>query len=381
MKTFERCLKIDLDENNAFFLWGPRKSGKTTYLREKYPDALWFDLLDTRLQYEFALHPYKLRETILATHPALAIIDEVQKAPKLLDEIHWCLENTSTKFILCGSSAKSLKRGAANLLGGRAWRYEMYPLTSLEIPNFDLNRALNHGLLPQHYLSNKPDPFLKGYVLEYLHEEVQKEASVRNVMAFERFLDMVAKTHGQLINYANIARDCGVSAPTVRSYFQILEETLLGFRLSPWAESKSRKLIETEKFYLFDVGLVRSLLGLTVIEPGTDVYGRAFEHFILQEIRAYLAYKENPLKLSYWRTTSQFEVDIIVGNMDLAIECKATRDVRSSTLKGLAVLQHEEVVKQSLVISLESKPRKLLNGILILPYSQFLKELWEGQWV
>lgn len=378
LQEIKRCLEIELSENNAFFLWGPRKTGKTTYLKERFPDAVWFDFLDTRQQAELSIYPHLFRERILADRPKLVIVDEVQKVPKVLDEIHWCLENTKTKFILCGSSAKALKREAVNLLGGRAWRYEMFPLTSFEIPDFELGRALNHGLLPQHYLSNRPEKFLRGYIVDYLHEEVQKEAKVRNIMAFERFLDMVAKSHGQLINYTNIARDCGVSATTVRSYFQILEDTLLGFRLPPWKESKSRRMIETEKFYLFDVGLVKALWGVSHIEPGTDLFGHAFEHFILQEIRAYLAYNDKAHKLRYWRTSSQLEVDIIIGNMDAVIECKASRQVRSSELKGLSTLIVDESPKKSFVVSLEENARQLENGALIVSYREFLKMLWEG---
>lgn len=380
MHVLQRSLKIDLEENNAFFLWGPRKTGKTTYLKSVFQRATWFDLLDTTLQAEFAIHPYRFREIILASHPALVIIDEFQKAPRLLDEVHWCLENTSTKFILCGSSARALKRDAANLLGGRAWRYEMHPLTSQEIPEFDLFRALNNGLLPQHYFSSRPNAFLKGYLLEYMYEEIQKEARIRHIASFERFLDMVAKSHGQLINYSNIARDCGVSSPTVRSYFQILEDTLLGFRLPPWRESKSRRLIETEKFYLFDVGLVKYLLGLTHVEPGTDVFGHFFEHFIIQEIRAYCAYREKLEKVTFWRTTSQLEVDIIVGSMKVAIECKATTSVRTDHLKGLiALMAEEKSLETAIVVSLDPIVRRREDGIWILPYSDFLHRLWMGE--
>lgn len=373
-----RDLKIDLSNNNAAFLWGPRKTGKTTFLKNQFPQAKGYDLLSTTLKNRLLLQPSLLREEIVALAPPLVIIDEVQKVPALLDEIHWCLENTPTKFILCGSSARKLKRGAANLLGGRAWRYELFPLTTHEIHNPDLLRILNHGLLPQHYLSERPDKFLEAYIADYLQEEIQAEALVRNLPSFARFLNSLAFSHGELINYANIARDCGVSPKTVRGYFEILEDTLTGHRLEPWRKKRNRRLIETEKFYLFDPGVVRALKDFILIQPKTEEFGRAFEHFLVEEIRAYLSYKEKHLSLSYWRTSNGLEVDLIVGDGELALEFKATQKAQPIHLKGLETFAEENPIKQSILVSQDLELRKI-GDILILPWQIFCERLWEGQ--
>lgn len=381
LSVFHRKLTIDLDSHNAFFLWGPRKVGKTTYLKQHYSDAHFFDLLDTQLQMELKLTPRLFREEILAYQYPLVIVDEIQKLPFLLDEVHWLLENTRTKFILCGSSARKLKRCAANLLGGRAWRYELFPLISAEIPNFDLSRALQNGLIPQHYLAENPEKFLHSYILDYLNEEIQIEAQLRQIESFHRFLELVATTHGQLINYANIARQCGVSSKTVQSYFQILADTLLGFTLKPWTKSKKCRLIETAKFYLFDPGVVRTLKGNIPVVPKTDEFGRAFEHFIINEVRAYLSYQDLYKEIYYWRTSTNLEVDLIIGNMDIAIEIKATEHVNSSDLKGLNALMADQKVGKALVVSLDKTKRLIDNRILVLPWQDFCQELWTGQFI
>lgn len=379
LSKYRRLLTIPIESHNAFFLWGPRKVGKTTFLKQKFPRAKYYDLLATELKTELLLHPHILRQETVASKPPLVIIDEVQKVPVLLDEVHWCLENTPTKFILCGSSARKLKRGAANLLGGRAWRYELFPLTTQEIGETDLDRVLNHGVIPKHYLEEHPEKSLRSYVLDYLEQEIQQEALTRNVPAFARFLDAVATTHGQLINYANIARDCGASPKTVREYYQILEDTLLGFSLPPWRKRKKRRLIETAKFYLFDVGIVRALIGMPLIQERTEEFGRAFEHFLIGEIKAYLSYREKHLPLSFWRTSTGLEVDLIVGDLDLAIEFKSSSKVDERDTNGLKGLMEDQKVKQALIVSLDTTPRQLSNGITILPWQVFCERLWQDK--
>ena len=378
LSSYPRTLQIHLEDHNAAFLWGPRKVGKTTLLRQQFPSAKFYDLLNTELKTQLLLRPARLREEVLANHPPLVIVDEVQKVPALLDEVHWCLENTVTKFILCGSSARKLRHGAANLLGGRAWRYELFPLTTSELGAYNLDRILNHGLIPQHYAEERPERSLRSYVLDYLEQEIQAEALTRNVPAFAKFLEAVTATHGQLINYATIARDCGVSAKTVREYYQILEDTLLGHPLEPWRKRKKRRLIETAKFYLFDLGIVRALSGMRRIQPGTEEYGRAFEHFLIEEVRAYLSYRERFLPLSYWRTSTGFEVDLIVGDLDLAIEMKAVPTVDERHTKGLRALCEEQRVRQTLVVSLDAAPRQLEGRIMVYPWEVFCQKLWAG---
>lgn len=325
------------------------------------------------------LDPSVLRKEVLAQKYPLVIIDEIQKVPELLDEIHWCIENTKTRFILCGSSARKLRHGAANLLGGRAWRFELFPLTTEEILTCDLERAINHGMLPDHYLAEKPDQLLKGYTSDYLQEEIRAEALVRDVPAFARFLEAVAATHGQLVNYSNIARDCGVSSHTVREYYQILEDTLLGHRLPPWKKSQSRRLIETEKFFLFDTGVVRTLKGISRIEPQTDEFGRAFEHLLIEEVRAYLSYSTKDLPLSFWRTSTGLEVDLIVGDLEVAIEFKSSGKLQNQNVNGLKALLEERSVKKALLVCMIKSPRQIADNILALPWQDFCKRLWKGE--
>ena len=377
--SFERTLDLPISEHHAFFLWGPRKVGKSTLLRHLFPDARWYDLLDTELSTRLNIRPKLLREEVLADPPSVLVVDEVQKVPAILDEIHWCLENTRTRFVLCGSSARKLKRGAANLLGGRAWRYELFPLTSFEIGDYDLNRILNHGLIPSHYNAENPDRFLRAYVLDYLQEEIAAEAITRDLGRFARFLDVVGTTHGQMINYTNVARECGVSAKTVKGYFQILKDTLLGHELEAWRKRKKRRLIETAKFYMFDPGVARAVAGLPRIDPGTEAFGHAFEHFLIEEIRAYLSYQERSERLSYWRTSTGFEVDLIVGEMATAIEFKGTRNVTPKHTKGLRALREEFPEVRTLIVSLDPHPRRLEGGYDIYPWQIFCERLWRHE--
>ncbi len=363
----------------AAFLWGPRQVGKTTLLRQRFPEARTYDLLDTALSAELSVRPRRLREEILALRPAVVVIDEVQKVPALLEEVHWLLENTPTRFVLCGSSARKLRRKARNLLGGRAVEFHLLPLTSHEIPDLDLPRLLSHGGLPAHYLVDDPAPLLRSYVNSYIKEEIIDESVTRSVPAFARFLQIVGLTHGQQLNYANIARETGVSASTVRSYFQILDDTLLGFALEPWRKARKRRLVETAKYYLFDIGVANALHPeAAVVAEGTDLFGRAFEHFLLNEVRAYLAYRRLDRPLSFWRTSSGFEVDLIVGQMEAALEFKASRTVRESDLKGMRALLDEQRPRRAIVVSREDTPRRTDDGIEILPWPGFCEMLWGG---
>ena len=379
LSEYPRTLKIDLEGNNAAFLWGPRKVGKTTLLRQQFPNAKYYDLLNTDLKTRLLLHPSILREEILAQRPGVVVVDEIQKVPGLLDEVHWCLENTETKFVLCGSSARKLRKGAANLLGGRAWRFELFPLTSQEIGHLDLEHALNHGLIPKHYAQGNADRSLRSYVNDYLALEIEAEAATRNIPSFARFLEAVALTHGCLINYTNMARECGVSAKTVKEYYQILEDTLLGHTLPPWRKSKKRRLIETAKFYLFDMGIARALRGMHNIQKGTDEFGRAFEHFMIEEVRACVSYREKDLPLSFWRTSTDLEVDLVVGDMDLAVEFKSSARVDERDTRDLCALMEDQNVRQAVLVSLDPSERKLSNGIQILHWQLFCQRLWAGE--
>jgi predicted AAA+ superfamily ATPase len=321
-----------------------------------------------------------MRETVLAEKPPLVIIDEVQHAPLLLEEVHWLLENTATRFVLCGSSARKLRRHSRNLLGGRAVDFHMLPLTTKEIGAVDLPRFLQHGALPAHYLVDDPSPLLKAYVNNYIKAEIIDKSATRNIPAFSRFLQIAGLCHGQQINYANFARETGVSASTVRNYFQILKDTLLAFTLEPWRRRKRRRLVETAKFYLFDVGVANQLHPeSSIVTEGSDQFGRSFEHFVINEVRAFLAYRGLDHPLSFWRTSSGFEVDLIIGNMDLAVECKSSRDVRTNDLKSMRVLIEEMKPRRTVIVSRSMSKRVTEERIQIMPWREFCDELWGGQ--
>lgn len=264
------------------------------------------------------------------------------------------------------------------MLGGRAWRYTMAPLCYPEIENFDINRAMLTGLLPAHILSSDPKQDLRAYVADYLKEEIIAEATVQNIPAFAEFLRIAAMTSGDLLNYANMARETGVSAKVVRNYFQILEDTLLGFRLQPWRKMSDRRLIETEKFYLFDIGVAHYLAG-RVPTPQTFEFGKAFEHYIFMELKAYQAYRNPELLLHYWRTSTGCEVDFILGDMDVALEVKSSKRVHETDCKNLQILSEEQTVKRKILISFETEPKRLCGDIECLPWQMFLEKLWNSE--
>ncbi|MDZ4197932.1 MAG: AAA family ATPase, partial [Kiritimatiellia bacterium] len=359
------------------FLWGPRKTGKSYWLRQNYPDAVTIDLLKTDVYAEYASRPSLLRERY-GQHLGLVVIDEVQMVPDLLNEVHWLIENRRMSFLLTGSSARKLRRNHANLLGGRAWRFTMAPLTVGEVEGFDLEKAMISGLLPPHYMAEDPILDLRAYIGDYLREEVAAEARVQNIPSFAEFLHAAALTNGELLNYTNIARECGVSAKVVRGYFGILEDTLLGFRLPPWRRAVRRRLIECEKFYLFDVGVANFLARRRPVE-GTPEFGKAFEHFLMMEIRAYQAYRNPDLPLSYWRTSSGLEVDIVLGDMATAVEIKGTSRFHEGDGRGLRALREETKVKRTLAVCLERQPRILDDGTEVCPWPHFLERLWAGE--
>jgi predicted AAA+ superfamily ATPase len=373
----QRIQKIDPPTDRSAFLWGPRKTGKTTLLRQQFPKSCWIDLLDYDLFLSLSQRPSSLRQILEAQFSKTVVIDEVQKVPNLMDEIHWLIENRGYQFILCGSSARKVRRGNSGLLGGRAWRFELYPLVTKELETFDLDRALHVGLIPSHYFASNADMDLKGYVQDYLKEEVQAEALTRNLPAFSKFLRSAAITNGMLLNYSNAARESGVSVKTIREYYQILEDTLIGRQLTAWRKGKKRRLIETAKFFFFDTGIVSNLLEQRSFVPGTREYGRAFEHFILQECWAYRHYSKLEFPISFWRTASGSEVDLILGDAEVAIEVKASASVSDRT-KGLHLFHEENKCRKSFIISKEQRPRKISSQITVLPWQNFCEMLWVG---
>jgi predicted AAA+ superfamily ATPase len=376
-------MNIKLPKGQSAFLWGPRKTGKTTFLRAAFPESLMYDLLKTDIFLDLVKRPFLLREQILALSARQlkepVIIDEVQKVPELLDEIHWLIDNKGLQFILCGSSARKLKRGKANLLGGRAWRYEMHPLVSAEVADLDLLRALNRGMIPLHYMQAEYLKSLQAYVQDYLKEEVFDEGLTRNIPAFSRFFDAMGYSHGELTNYANIARDCGVDAKTVKEYYQILVDTLLGTMIEPYKKRKDRNvIIRAGKFYLFDVGVAGAITRRRIPQEKGEQFGKAIEHFILMELLAHRVYSELNYDVNFWRTKSGLEVDFILGHGEVAIEVKGTSRVDQTGLRPLKTFIQEYRPARAFVVCNEGVSR-LHEDIRILPWRDFLKMLWNGE--
>lgn len=377
---FERSLRLPAAGKETFFLWGPRQTGKTTLLRASYPDSPWIDLLKADEFRRYLERPELLREEVRARPANQVVIDEVQKVPALLDEVHWLIENSDVRFALCGSSARKVKRGAANLLGGRALRYELFGLTAWELGgDFELDRMLNRGYLPRVYTAERAGRMLASYVADYLKEEVAAEGLVRNLPAFSRFLDVAALSDTDLVNASNIARDCGVSNHTVQSYFEILEDTLLGRWLPAYTQRPKRRVIGAPKFFFTDVGVVNQLCRRGAVSRGGELYGKAFENWVFHELVAASAYAETPFDLAYWRLASGIEVDFIIDQMRVAIEAKASAKITSDHLKGLrALVKDHPRVGRRIVVSLEPRTRTTEDGIEVLTVHDFIYELARG---
>ena len=375
---FKRLLKLPKSPKETFFLWGPRQSGKSTLLESLYKNAYWIDLLKTDEFIRYVQKPSLLREEILANEKiTLVIIDEIQKVPALLDEVHWLIEHTNVTFALCGSSARKVRRGHANLLGGRAVRYELFGLTSQEIgKEFNLSQMLNAGYLPRHYISSHPKRLLQSYVNDYLKEEIAAEGLVRNLPAFSSFLHVASLSDTEIVQYSNIARDCQISMPTVKEYFQILEDTLLARFLPSYTKRFKRRVIQAPKFYFSDVGVVNFLSRRNKVEMGSELFGKAFENWVFHELTAYNHYSERYAELSYWRLTTGTEVDFIINDFDCAIEVKSSTKIFSQHLKGLREVNKEHEVKKSIIVCLEPKKRKITDNIFIYPVNDFIKDLW-----
>jgi predicted AAA+ superfamily ATPase len=378
-----RKLELPSHPRRSFFLWGPRQSGKTHLLRATYPTSHYINLLNSELFARYASAPHILREELRAVPKKSLpiIIDEVQKVPALLDEVHTLIEEDGLIFALCGSSARKLRRGHANLLGGRALRYTLFGLTSAEIgEEFNLERALNFGTLPPHYLDPEPLPLLRSYVADYLKEEIAAEGLVRNLPSFSRFLEVAAISDTGLLVYKNIAQDCGVSAATVKEYFQILEDTLLGTFVPAYLERPSRKTTQSSKFYLNNIGVSNLLAKRGTIAFGSQASGLALESFILQELSAYKHYSGKEYDISHWKLYDDAEVDFILGQAEVAIEVKSSSKVVPHHLKGLHQFKEEyPKVKRRILVSLDPMLRTTEELIEMIPVKTFLKQLWDGE--
>lgn len=375
---YNRIINIDNEYRDSAFLWGARQVGKTTWLQARYPDARIYDLLRPSEFARLLRHPELLSEELADFgENDTVIIDEIQKLPILLDEIHSLIQRKNIRFILSGSSARKLRRLGTNLLGGRATREVMFPLVSAEIPDFDLIRAVNNGMIPRHYMVQNPWERLRGYIGVYLNEEIREEALTRNLKSFSHFLEIAAQCDGEMLVYKNIAQDCGIDYRTVKEYFAILEDTLVGYLIPGFTATPKRKAVAAPKFYLFDVGIANYLTKRRDIEPGSDSFGHAFEHFIIQEIIAYLGYHHSDEQLTYWRTASGYEVDAVIGNGRIAIEIKSSEEIKSRHTKGLKAFSEDYPDARLITVSLD-KYKRSMNGVEIFPANDFLKALWAG---
>jgi predicted AAA+ superfamily ATPase len=376
-----RYLTINDAKEGSVFLFGARQTGKTTLLLQLFPENKFYDLLENDTFERFRRNPSLLRQELMTLNEGdIVIIDEIQLIPELLNEVHWLIVRKNLHFILSGSSARKLKRKGVNTLGGRALLNILYPLTSNEVPDFDLIRAINHGMIPSHYLSSAAmiQKKLQAYISVYLKEEIKAEALVRNLNTFNRFLEVAALTNGEMVNYNNIAQDCGIDAKTVKEYFAILEETLIGFMVPAFEKTVKRRLNQAPRFYFFDVALPNYLLKRTNLQPGSEDFGHSFEHLMIQEIRAFLGYNNYENALTFWHTYSGYEVDAVLCGGKTAIEFKSSKEVQSKHLKGLKAFKEEHPEARLIIVSLD-KSQRIFNDVEVLPAEIFLKKLWNKE--
>ncbi len=371
----ERNIQLPLLlEKKSYFLFGPRQTGKSSLIQHTLKGVRTYDLLNSSVYLALSRDMGRIEQE-LGPKDQIVVIDEIQRLPELLHEVHRLIESRGIHFLLTGSSARKLRRGGVDLLGGRARTKFLHPLTRRELGvRFDLQRVIQRGLLPSIYFSDDPRADLQAYAGAYLQEEIVAEGATRNVPAFSRFLKVAALCNGTIVNFTNVANDAQVARTTVYEYFEILKDTLLLHEIPAWRKSKKRKPLSSSKYYFFDVGIVAALQGRE-FRLGTPEFGEAFETYLMHELISYRDYRfEEPL--SYWRSTSGFEVDFILGD-HTAVEVKAKENISPNDIKSLRALSDEKKLKRYLCVSLEPRARRL-GEVLILPYQEFLEELWDG---
>lgn len=376
---YRRIFDIENRLDEAMFLFGGRQTGKSTLLKERFPKAVYIDLLKSDVRNRFKQHPEEFRESLLRYPPeTLVIVDEIQKVPDLLDEVHWLMVEKGLWFILSGSSARKIKKSGANNLGGRAIPETLFPLVSAEIPDFDLERAVQNGMIPRHYAVANARNRMRAYIDLYLKEEIIEEALVQNADEFVRFMEVAAIMDGEILNYENVASDCEVSANTVKAYYKILVDTLLGFEVPAYKKVIKRKLYKAPRFYYFDVGIANHLTKRYHLAPRTPEYGHAFEHLIMQEIAAYLGYTNSDEELTYWHTYENLEVDAVIGDARVAIEIKSKEHIDHDDKKGVTEFAKEHPDTRQIIVSRDRISRR--SGDVDLYYvTDFFKALWAGE--
>jgi uncharacterized protein len=359
----------------SILLLGPRQTGKSALIRHELPNVRVFNLLESDVYQALSARPSLIREGLKRKGERI-VIDEIQKLPALMDEVHAMIEEHGARFLLTGSSARKLTRTHTGLMGGRARTLRLHPFSYCEIPNFDLVRALTFGMLPPIYLSDEPAENIRSYVGDYVREEIAAEGLVRKMGPFSRFLESAAITHVQELNYEAAGRETQVPARTIRDYYTVLEDTLLGETLYPYAKHKSRKATTHGKFYFFDVAVPHGLLKIRELVPGTPTFATAFEHLVYRELATFRDYRAKDAALSFYRDVSQREIDFLV-NDSVGIEVKSGTAVHDRDLKVLEEIGSELKLKKKIVVSRE-KFRRKVGSIEILPIREFLEMLWEG---
>jgi uncharacterized protein len=366
-------LNVLLDKKSHFLL-GPRQTGKTFLIHRTLKNVRVYDLLDSEIYLTLSRNPGRISEE-LQPQDRIVVIDEIQRLPELLNEVHRLIETKGVRFLLTGSSARKLRRGGINLLGGRARTKYLHPLTYKELNgHFDLFLAIERGLIPSIYFSDDPRADLQAYAGAYLQQEILAEGATRNIPAFSRFLRIAALCNATIVNFTNVANDAQVARTTVYEYFEILKDTLILYELPAWRKSKKRKPLASSKYYFFDVGAVTALQERE-FRAGTPEFGEAFETYLMHELKSYSDYISGE-QLSYWRSTSGFEVDFIIGD-HTALEVKAKKNLSPKDIKSLRMLAEEGKLKRYICVSMEPRRRKIGN-IDILPYKEFLDLLWNG---
>jgi predicted AAA+ superfamily ATPase len=384
---FNRSLNLtQVLKRKSVFLFGPRQTGKSTLLRHQFKELQSINLLNEKTYSEYVTRPGLFFERLATLQNSSIIIDEIQRIPSLLNEVHLLIEENHLRFILTGSSARKLKRAGINLLGGRASQYQLHPITFKEFITDAKNRdpldsLVRYGGLP--FILNSPDPFedMKGYIESYLTQEIKEEAKVRSLTTFTRFLEIAALQTGEQINLTSLASDAEVSRPTLTEYFQILEDTFVGKQVIPF-QTPIRKSVAAPKFYLFDVGVANFLAGRFGTAMGSIDYGKALEHLVWRELESYISYNRIDMTVSYWRTYSQIEIDFIVARdsktPEIAIEVKAKEVLSKRDTKGLMLFSEEFKKVRKIVVTLETSKR-IAQDIEYWPARDFLTALWEDQ--
>ena len=373
---YPRLLEPPVADGQSFFLFGPRGTGKTTWLKQRFPQALYLDLLDHALYLDLLTRPNRLRELIPPGHADWIVLDEVQRVPLVLNEVHRLIESDRRRFILTGSSARSLRRRGVNLLAGRARTLRMHPLTAAEAgADFSLETALHHGQLPSVYTQAEPQRYLAAYVESYLRQEIIEEGRTRNLAAFGRFLESASFSQAAILNLAAVARDVGLDRKTIAGYFELLEDLLIAVRLPIFSRRARRRMTTHPKFFFFDAGVFRTIRPAGPLDSAEEIDGAALETLVLQELRAHIDYRSLDLELFTWRTAAGTEVDLVAyGAAGLfAVEVKRSRRIRRTDLHGLRQFK-ADYPQARCVLLFGGDRREYRDGIELLPVAEALAD-------